>query len=151
MSEVTKKIVICGVGNTLHGDDGTGSVAAKELKSEIKNGNVMVLDCGNVPQNYIEMVLKSRPRKVIVICTTDMGKSPGSIEQMGAKSVKKLLSKNRKVKLEMFLGYLENALDEGVYCIVIQPRTTKLGRSMSTECVNAIPKIKEIVAGIIIG
>jgi hydrogenase maturation protease len=137
------KAVICCVGNALRGDEGVGSAVARELRSEIRDGNIIVMDCGSEPQHYAESIFRAKPRKVIVTGALDMGKPPGSVELMDAKAARGLLLKGRRAKLEMLLGYIQG-FAESVYFIAIQPRTTELGKGMSPECRNAIRKAKEM-------
>lgn len=145
MNGENKRIVICGVGKRMRGDEMVGAVIAKDLRSETWSANVHIIDCGKAPQNQMGKIVGFRPGKVIVISAADLGKSPGSVEMMDAKAARKLLSSDHKVRLEMFMGYLQNVFHDGVSFIAIQPRTSRFGSGMSLECKNAMIIAKGMV------
>jgi hydrogenase 3 maturation protease len=149
MGKETGRILICGTGNEMKGDEGVGLAAIRELGSEILDENVVFLDCGSAPQNHVKKVLKHKPIKVIVISALDIGKSSGTVELIESDVIRGLLLSRHEVKLELFMGYLRSALENRVFFIAVQPRSVKYGRVLSPECINSIPKIKDIVLDVI--
>ena len=150
MMKESGRILICGVGNILNGDDGVASRAIQDLRSEINNVNILLLDCGNEPKNFEKAVLEFEPDRVIIISALDFGRYPGTVDVLKKGRVRSFLSSGHRVKLDLFFNYLQGAIDDVIF-IAVQPKTTGPGRHITPECVNAVPKVKEMVFEIIRG
>lgn len=148
MGKRSGRVLICGIGNSIRGDEKVGPAAIKELESENLGEDVLLLDCGNTPRNYVSRALEFRPGRAIIISALDMGKSPGTIEVLEADDAKSMLMSGRYVGLQFFIGSLQG-FAESVRFIAVQPRSTEPGSGMSTDCANAVWRVKETVLGII--
>ncbi|ANF22952.1 hydrogenase 3 maturation endopeptidase HyCI [Thermococcus piezophilus] len=74
-----KRVVICGIGNDIRGDDAFGVLVAKRLKELIKKENVLVLNCGEVPENYTGRIAEFKPDLVVFIDAVDFGGKHGEL------------------------------------------------------------------------
>jgi hydrogenase 3 maturation protease len=139
-----KRVAVCGVGDAQAGDDAAGPLAIRELKSSLKDDKCMFLDCSVAPQRFIKKVLGFHPDRAVVVAAVEMGKTSGSVEVLEYPRARDLLLTNRMSKLDFFLGYLRNALDE-VFLVAVQPREKVPGRGMSPECAAALIVVKDAV------
>ena len=53
-----------GIGNTLHNDDGVGSLVASRLQDKLP---CIVYDAGPNPENYLGKIIKDMPDNVVII------------------------------------------------------------------------------------
>ena len=75
-------IVVLGVGNFLHGDDGAGpAVAAGVLALGLPG--VSAFDCGTAPENFTGVVRRLHPDLLVVADAADMGLPAGSFGGCG--------------------------------------------------------------------
>ena len=143
------RIVICGVGNKNYGDEGIGSESLKDIQTEISDENIIFLDCGKSPQDKTKEVLDFKPEKVIVISALDMHKGSGMVDIIELKKARDMLSEDSQVDVSMFVGYLQNALENKVFFIGFQPWSRKHGHGLSPEARNALiiirGKVEEII------
>ena len=63
----SRKIIILGIGNESKGDDGVGPYIIKRLKIFNKNPNLVLIDAGVVPENYIQKIINFNPETIIII------------------------------------------------------------------------------------
>ena len=71
-----KRIVICGIGNDIRGDDAFGVIVAERLKGMIEDPNVLIINCGEVPENYTGKIKDFEPDLVVFVDAVDFrGKS----------------------------------------------------------------------------
>ena len=139
------RVVICGIGNKLYGDEGIGPESLIELKKEVKRKDVLFLDCGRSPQDKTKKVLDYKPAKVIIISALDMKKGTGMVEELEPKTAKRFLMDDGQVDVGMFVGYLSNALEGKVLFVGYQPWSREKGHTLSLEARNALIIIKELV------
>ena len=145
MADGKIRTAVCGIGNTRYGDEGIGSVIARELASEMIDKNVKVIDCGANPRAQTENILRFGPRRIIIVSAIDLGKPPGSVETIEPEKLNKLLASTHNVGIDLFIDFLKNALEAEVSFIAIQPKTAALGSGMSSECRIAVFMAKEAV------
>jgi hydrogenase maturation protease len=138
------RMLVCGVGNAMNGDEKVGRAAIEDLGSERLGEGVVLLDCGPRPGDYRRSIMERRPGTAVVVSALDTGKPPGTVDVMRSPDARKLLAGRSDVRLQFFLGFLEGFARD-VRLIAVQPRTTAPGRPMSPECVNAVRKVREEV------
>jgi hydrogenase 3 maturation protease len=66
-----KRIVICGIGNDIRGDDAFGVLVAERLKELVKNPDVIIFNCGEVPENYTSKIANFSPDLVVFVDAVD--------------------------------------------------------------------------------
>ena len=71
-----KRVVVCGIGNEVRGDDAFGVLVVKGLKG-LNDPDVLVLNCGEVPENYIGQIVDFNPDLVILVDAVDFGGEVG--------------------------------------------------------------------------
>jgi hydrogenase 3 maturation protease len=69
----SKKNILMGIGNTLRGDDGIGSIIARSFKDR----DWLSMDCGVVPENFTSIIKKNRPDLVVLIDAVEMDLKSG--------------------------------------------------------------------------
>jgi hydrogenase 3 maturation protease len=139
------KVAVCGVGNSIRGDDAVGPAVIEALRAEISDGNVLLLDCESTPENVLGELQDFSPAKLILVDAVDMGKEPGSIAMVDIHSIKKQTMSTHKLPLNLFIDYLQNRMKFKLHFIGIQPKSTALNSEMSEECRKAVPLVKELV------
>ena len=145
MEQRNVKTLVCGIGNRLRGDDGIGPVTVEYLMKEIEDKNIEFLSCESSPENFLGVIERMRPEKLIIIDAVDFGKPPGTVEKIDIHTVKKFVSFTHKMPITLFLNYLRKKINFRIVFIGVQPKHLSFGKYMSSECKRAVKKIKEIV------
>ena len=71
-------IVVLGVGNSLHGDDGAGPAVAAGVAALGLPG-IAAYDCGTAPENFTGVVRRAGPDLLVIVDAAEMGLQAGSV------------------------------------------------------------------------
>lgn len=122
-------VVLC-IGNRDGGDDGVGPYIADKLVQS--SSDMVVFDCGVVPENYTSVVKKNKAKVVVLIDAVEMNLKPGQIRRIKEQSIGVMHISTHGIPLSVLIKYLKEFVDE-VVCIGIQPQV--MSGSMSA-CVK---------------
>jgi hydrogenase 3 maturation protease len=138
--------LIVAIGNTLKGDDAAGPLVCRHLsRSKIA---VDLLDTGIVPENYIQKIIRKKPRNLLVVDAIDFGQTPGTIkifrpEQLAAGSIS-----THTLSPFIFVDMVRQSVKTQVYFIGIQPAQLKLGEPISKEIHRSIKRLCRLLMDI---
>ena len=74
-------IVVLGVGNFLHGDDGAGPAVAAGVAA-LELPGVAAYDCGTAPENFTGVVRRAGPDLLVIVDAAEMGLLAGSVRRI---------------------------------------------------------------------
>jgi len=134
------KTLIVGIGNTLKGDDGAGSVICERLAGKIC---VEVIDSGTVPENYIQPIIKKTPQNLLIIDAIDFGASPGAIKIFKPEQLDSSVTSTHTLSPRLFADMVCQSIKVDVYFLGIQPVHTRLGDSMSPQVYQAVRQLAQ--------
>ena len=109
------------IGNREGGDDAVGPYVADKLEIE---GDLTVLDCGIVPENYTSVVKRHNPKNLIIIDATNMGLAPGEIRIVPKEKIGVMTISTHGIPISVLIGYLEQYVENIVF-IGVQPKVMK--------------------------
>jgi len=110
-------LVMC-IGNRDGGDDAIGPYIADKLTQE--KGDLVVLDCGIVPENFTSVVKKNNPKNLIIIDAVEMGLSSGEIRIVPKEKIGVMHISTHGIPISVLINYLESYV-ESIIFIGIQP------------------------------
>ncbi|WP_324736423.1 hydrogenase maturation peptidase HycI [Thermococcus sp. SY098] len=141
-----KKVVICGIGNEVRGDDAFGVIVAEELKSRLKSEKIVILNCGEVPESYVGKIINEKPTHVIFIDAVDFGGKPGEIVIADPEGTLGESFSTHKLPLKLLVGYLKQNINAKFILIGCQPKHLGLFVEISEEVRDSAEKLIEILA-----
>lgn len=122
-------LIMC-IGNIDGGDDAIGPYIADKLMQE--EGDLVVLNCGTVPENFTSVVKKHNPKNLIIVDAVEMGLDAGEIRIVPKEKIGVMHISTHGIPISVLISYLEQYVEK-IYFIGIQPK------SMSGE-INKIVK-----------
>ncbi|MCS3920216.1 hydrogenase 3 maturation endopeptidase HyCI [Fervidibacter sacchari] len=139
-----KKVAVIGVGNRMRGDDGVGSVIAERLQG-LARGNLLVIDAETVPENYLGILLDSKPEVVLFIDAVDFGGEAGEWALVPLSVLGDKVPTTHTVSLKLLGQILES---NGIECLLlaIQPKQIGFGAPMSEEVASTAERIVQVLA-----
>jgi hydrogenase 3 maturation protease len=143
MDEV-ERVVVCGIGNRVRGDDAIGPLVIDSLKDK-EDENILLLSCESVPESFLGTIADFEPEKVILIDAVDFGKKPGTVDRVDMHTVKQLNLSTHKMPLTLFVDYLQKRIKFRLVFIGFQPKSLRLGDDISPECKKIVKSIKGMV------
>lgn len=129
-------LIMC-IGNIDGGDDAIGPYIADKLMQE--EGDLVVLNCGTVPENFTSVVKQHNPKNLIIVDAVEMGLDAGEIRIVPKDKIGVMHISTHGIPISVLISYLEQYVEK-IYFIGIQPK------SMSGEINKIVKKSgKELV------
>lgn len=129
------KVVVVGIGNTLRGDDGAGSLVAERLRSRHPD---VVFDAAQAPENYLAPIRRAGPDVVVLVDAADFGGRPGEVRTATTEDVEGSMVGTHAAPLSMFMRVIEEDTGADVILLAVQAGTTELGTGLSDEVAGAV-------------
>lgn len=136
----SNKITFVGLGNELRGDDLAGLVFIDTLRTKTIFNKANFISAGKNPENHLQEILDYNPEAVIFIDAADSGGEPGEISFLDSDSLANIDFSTHAYSIKLIEKFLSfNNQIDFIY-IGIQPKTTELGKEMSSQVNHAIKK-----------
>ncbi|MDI6826172.1 MAG: hydrogenase 3 maturation endopeptidase HyCI [Candidatus Aenigmarchaeota archaeon] len=136
------KFVVVGMGNKLRADDGFGSEVVRKLRGNFEK-NVLLINAGDVPENFLEKIVNFNPDKIFIIDTMKFKGKIGEIKIFDPDEVD--LKSFSTHKSSLFIDYLKKRLGCEIELIGIKPKTTEFGKRMSAKIKKRIDDVAKII------
>jgi len=135
MDKQCKKLIL-GIGNHLRSDDAAGSIVARKLKLL----GFTSIDAEFMPENYIGVIRKHKPEKIIIVDTCTMALPPGSVRTIPLHKIHGGIVTTHSMPLSAVIQQLREITPK-IMLIGIQPETIEVGDTVSEAVTNAINQI----------
>ncbi len=151
MASETRRLAILGVGNRLRGDDAIGCLVCDDLQAIGGSSippDVLVLDCGSSPENYVQPVADARPARILVLDCCDYGAQPGEFRLFSRGQVDRLsygLLSTHTLPLTLTSEMLSLETGATIELLGIQPERMEFGEELSGPIRRALPSVVEFV------
>ena len=122
------RVVIACVGNELRADEGAGPLIAGLIN---ETPDLRVVNCGETPENYLGVIIREKPDKVVVIDAVYMGGEPGEVRAIRKEDLAEGGYSTHMPTLSLFTDFVESQTDTAVYFIGIQPESITFGGRMT--------------------
>jgi len=132
-----------GIGNPLRGDDAAGPELIKELRNSLRC--LLLLDVGEVPENYLEKIVKEKPNTIVLVDAVDLGAPPGTIRIIEEGDIRDESLSTHNVSLRLVAKYLQRETSADVFLLGIQPKTIQFGKEISEPVRGGLEKIIRIL------
>lgn len=139
------KVVIVGVGNLLKGDDGAGPFFIQQLKKK-KGISVpfILIDAGEVPENYVNPIVKTKPDVIMVVDAADFGGKPGEVGIFEAKDISRIGMTTHTLSPDVFMDYLKQQTNADIFLLAVQPKSIETDTDLSEEIESSIKELTDI-------
>ena len=136
----SKKYILMGIGNTLRGDDGIGSIIAQSFKDH----DWLSIDCGVVPENFTSIIKKNKPDLVVLIDAVEMDLKSGEFRIISPDRISALHLTTHSMPLSFLISYLKEYTQELIF-IGIQPKIIDYSNSLSSKVLRCSEEIIKIL------
>jgi len=138
-----RKVAVVGIGNEMRGDDAVGCYVAKKLEGIDR---ALVINAGDVPENYTHLLRAYKPDCILLIDAVDVGAKAGSIVIMHREELPPSLSvSTHGIPLRLLADYLHCELGADVILIGIQVETTSFGVAMCDDVKESADVVAEFL------
>jgi hydrogenase 3 maturation protease len=121
------RIVIACIGNQWRGDDGVGPFVASLVRASER---VRVIDCGETPENYLGVIARMKPEKVVVVDAADFGGKPGEIKTVARSEIAGGSPSTHMPRLTLFTDFVEAQTGAETFFVAVQPERLEFGEAI---------------------
>lgn len=140
-TELTGRVLILGIGNTLRSDDGLGSILAKRIKDKTP---YIVYDSNLSPENYLGKIIRDNPEVVLMVDAVDFGGGAGEFRVFQGDDIQSpQFFSTHNASLSLVVDYLNKNLKTKIIILAVQPKILAFGEELSSE----VNKALEILTG----
>ncbi|AHL21764.1 hydrogenase 3 maturation endopeptidase HyCI [Thermococcus nautili] len=144
-----KRVVICGIGNDIRGDDAFGVLVAERLKELLDNPDVLVLNCGEVPENYTGKIASFKPDLVVLVDAVDFGGEVGEYIIADPEGTLGEAISTHGLPLKFVTQFMKTLVKAEFVLIGCQPGSTGLFQEPSELIKERAERLAELLAGIL--
>ncbi|MEM2136453.1 MAG: hydrogenase maturation protease [Candidatus Methanomethylicia archaeon] len=136
-----------GIGNDLRRDDSAGLRVVKILSGKLKkDAFIRILECGEVPENFLGTIENFSPSHVIIIDAVDMKSIPGSIGFFKREDILDFTTiSTHNISPQIMFTYLEDIIKAKVLLIGIQTMNIGFGENLSDEVDKSVKFIANVI------
>jgi hydrogenase 3 maturation protease len=136
------RVLILGVGNSLRGDDGAGPYLVERLRGCV---HATLLDCEDVPENFLGQIAENQPSSVLLIDAIDFGMTPGATALLEGDELEGVSLSTHHSSLQLFIKCLKAETKSNVLVMGIQPKSTRFGDGISREVEETLGLLRDIL------
>jgi hydrogenase 3 maturation protease len=136
------RVVIACIGNELRGDDGIGPfIAGLIAPSE----SLTVVNCGETPENFLGVIARANPEKVLIIDAAHFRGRPGEIRVIDKDSIAGGGFSTHDAILTLFANFIEEQSGARIFFLAIQPEQSEVGAGLTPEVEAAGREIADTI------
>jgi hydrogenase 3 maturation protease len=141
------RVAFLGIGNEFNGDDAAGVLLSRRLLSLTQlSDRLLILDCGQVPENSVGQLRRFRPDLVILLDAADFAGKPGEVRWIDPLSTSGFSASSHTLPFSVLSKYLAKELGCEVRLLGIQPGSLEFDAGLSSAVKNALALlIKDLV------
>ena len=147
MSDIKEKskneTAILGVGNILKGDDRFGPMLIARLKGKTR---AALFDCGPVPENFIQPVIKACPQTIVIVDASDWGGAAGELRLLKREQIRQSGFSTHNSSIGVIFDYLKAELPEAdIFLLGVQAARLRGSPLLSPELEVTLDRLTEFL------
>lgn len=143
-------VALCGVGNEIRGDDGAGVAVINALeKIGLGREDVVLINCGDMPENFAGQLIKLKPSHVIFIDAANLEAPPGAVGLIELDEVDGYCFSTHGMPLSALATYLQQETNADIFIIGIQPASLAFGAPLTAEVDLAVKTVAAVLGKIL--
>jgi len=144
-----ERVVVAGIGNPIRMDDFVGVKVVRDLQGKVSE-KVLLIECETVPESFIQQIVDFRPSHVLLIDAAVMGLEPGACRLVKPEHLKVFPAiSTHMLPLRVFCDYLAKTLEAKIVLLLIEPKETDFGESLSREVEIAEKRIVDFLLSVL--
>lgn len=148
------RIVVCGIGNDLRGDDAAGVLCLRSLERRFASAEtspraVLFIDGGETPENETSRIRAFRPDLVILIDAARSGRRPGDVFLVEKEAISDEEVSTHRISLALLVRFIEESIGARVLFLGIEPESTDSQTAVSAAVLAAVEAVGENLAAML--
>lgn len=136
-----KRLLVMGIGNPLRGDDALGIRVIEELEKNQLQGNVSLVKCETVPENFLHLIREMAPSHILFLDAVEANLPPGSVIFTELRDSDEITVSTHSIPLSVFSRFLKTMMKVKVMLLGVQAANLGFTEGLSPEVSNASKKV----------
>jgi hydrogenase 3 maturation protease len=136
-------IVVLGVGNSLHSDDGAGPAVAEKLAA-LGLPEISAYNCGTTPENFTGVVRRMLPDLLVIVDAAEMGLAAGSVRRIPSEKIQDMTIGTHMLALSHLVRFLMDVVDQ-ILVVGVQPGCLWEGENLSEDVEEGVREIVQVI------
>lgn len=133
------RLAVLGIGNELNGDDSAGNWVARKLRDRLTDQpNLLVMDCGTIPENASGPLRRFEPQTILLVDAADLDETPGTIQFVELDQVRGFSASSHSLPLSVLAKFLVQEFQCAVALCCIQPQSLEFEAELSVPVKKAV-------------
>ena len=141
-SKLEGDVLVVGVGDEDHGDDGAGPRITRLLADAGVQG---VIQSGASPEVDTWKMREAKPDTLLFIDAVDFGGEPGNLALLEPEELRSDGFDTHRAPLKLTMEYLERELDCHCLVLAVQPKDVRQGAPMCEEVTSAVEYLETML------
>jgi hydrogenase 3 maturation protease len=143
-------VAVLGIGNELNGDDSAGNWVARKLSERLSDQpNLLVMDCGSIPENASGPLRRFRPQFILLVDAADLGEGAGTIQFVALDQVRGFSASSHTLPLSVLAKFLVQEFQCEVALCCIQPLSLEFEAELSEPVQLAVEVLVDELVSLI--
>jgi hydrogenase 3 maturation protease len=137
------RVAVIGIGNVGRGDDAAGALVARALLAGRSSPpkTALVLDAGDVPENFTGVVRAFKPDLVVIVDSARAGRPPGTVFLVDPADVAEEDISTHRVPLSRLARYIRETMGSRVLILGISSSSLEEGAAVVPAVFRAIKRV----------
>jgi len=147
------RIVVCGIGNDLRGDDAAGVLCLRLLERRVASAGpgpraVLFIDSGETPESETARIRAFRPDLVILIDAARSGRTPGDVFLVEKEAIADEDVSTHRISLALLVRFIEESIGARVLFLGIEPESTEPDTAVSESVLKAVEAVEKALCAL---
>lgn len=103
--------------------------------------NLLLLDCGSIPENATGPLRKFKPDLVLMVDAAELGEELGTIKMIELDEVRGFSASSHSLPLSVLAGFIQTEFVCDVALCCIQPQSLEFDQGLTPVVNNAVAKL----------
>jgi len=156
------RVLLVGIGHPLRGDDAFGPALVERLTNAVPKTctvpsrpaalawdsprlELLLLDAGNAPENYLGKIVSLQPDAVIIADATDIASAPGEWVVLESDEILDTGHSTHDLSLRRLIEYLSGQTPTRFFLLAVQPASVALGSPLSQPVAETLATLAELI------
>ena len=139
------RLAVLGIGNPLRGDDAVGLKIVQNLLGRLPK-NVLLLECGMTPENYLGKVEEFKPSHVLMVDAAQINEEAGASRLVPVEEIAGTALSTHTLPLSFLAEIIKQNIKSKVILLGVQPESIEFREGLSPKLQEASRRIADLIA-----
>lgn len=153
--DLSPRIAVIGIGNTLNGDDGAGVAVVRALRRAFYSGElpgavteigrILLVEAETAPEAFTGVIRRFQPEWVILVDAANLGEPGGAVQVFDWSEATGMSASTHTLPPSILAHFLLEEIHCRVVILGIQPETLEFDRPISSRVRASVEQVSQVL------